>query len=421
MKIQRPGFTLVELLVVITIIGILMGLLIPAVNAARETARRNQCSTQLSNLSLAAYQFSMKKGYLPPYVDDFGLFAGGIDPADSGALATIIPAHRKVGTWAVHLLPDLDGQATWERWNEDRYPIITTNAAGSDFSPSNSDFDGRGYHPEAAPNLPIMQCPSNPRDIAFIGKNSYVINTGLAHLRTAEAATAGGGSGGASQIFSYLFSQGRSNGATNANYDGNYSGTDPGVGPNVRLEDIKDGQGATVLVSENMQALPWHRAGFLHGNHTEASLTSLAGGNLDMSAVGVFPAIRLAKYTNGMVWHFEDADAVNLAGLSPIPYKIDPAVPGTVPITVLQKHRVNGGGQFVSDDIFNLEMDATNCVDLARPSSAHVGGANAAMVDRSTRFLSEEIDYRVYQALLTPRGKSSSVPWPEYVLDTESY
>ncbi|MCP4778126.1 MAG: type II secretion system protein, partial [Planctomycetaceae bacterium] len=49
MKRQPSGFTLVELLVVITIIGILMGLLIPAVNAARETARKNQCATNMKN------------------------------------------------------------------------------------------------------------------------------------------------------------------------------------------------------------------------------------------------------------------------------------------------------------------------------------------------------------------------------------
>ena len=65
MKNQRSGFTLVELLVVITIIGILMGLLIPVVNAARETARRNQCNTQIKNLALAAIQHENTKGELP--------------------------------------------------------------------------------------------------------------------------------------------------------------------------------------------------------------------------------------------------------------------------------------------------------------------------------------------------------------------
>ncbi|MGI9469418.1 MAG: DUF1559 domain-containing protein, partial [Rubripirellula sp.] len=53
--------------------------------------------------------------------------------------------------------------------------------------------------------------------------------------------------------------------------------------------------------------------------------------------------------------------------------------------------------------------------DLARPSSAHRTGVNAAFADGSTRFIDENIDYRVYQALMTPSGKTSSVPYPRFV------
>ncbi len=59
------GFTLVELLVVIAIIGILIGLLLPAINAAREAGRRAKCQNQLKQLSLAMINFESNRGGFP--------------------------------------------------------------------------------------------------------------------------------------------------------------------------------------------------------------------------------------------------------------------------------------------------------------------------------------------------------------------
>ncbi len=408
MKRTRDGFTLVELLVVIAIIGILMGLLIPAVNAARETARRNQCAANIKNFALGAVQYENTKKALPPWVAKYGYFdpsgtgAGGTDPSELGNYGGTVPAHVKVGGWGVSLLPWLDAQPTFEHWTQDRYPVIND---GQGELEKTSGLSGEGFHELAAPNLAVFQCPSNPVSGGTNGKNSYVTNNGMSQIYTTSGHS---NSSPGTVVSSIIASQSRYNGCFTAAYRGkDGSGNLLPVADPVRLDDLKDGQGYTLLLSENVQATPWFRPGFVQG-------VNLIGTG---EATGNF-ALEYSRFSNGLVWHYEDPKASTLNAISPNPPQ-SPA--GTSVFETFQQHQINGGGASIDQDIFVLTIgdNVWDAPSLARPSSAHVDGVNCAFADGQTRFVTSSVDYRVYQALLTPRGKSSDVPWKEFVLTDE--
>lgn len=101
-KKERRGFTLIELLVSISIIAVLMSLILPAVNSAREAARRTECLNNVKNVSLAIINATETKKRFPA-----AAYWGGPDKNVPG------PHHN----WVVEVLPLLDRRDLADRWD----------------------------------------------------------------------------------------------------------------------------------------------------------------------------------------------------------------------------------------------------------------------------------------------------------------
>jgi len=116
---SRRGFTLVELLVVIAIIGVLVALLLPAVQAAREAARRSSCSNNLRQVALAMHNFHDTHGCLPP---------GNVQGT------TARPPHTRFGIalgtehgWSIFVLPFMEGSSLYNGYRWDKSWDATEN------------------------------------------------------------------------------------------------------------------------------------------------------------------------------------------------------------------------------------------------------------------------------------------------------
>src|SRR5262245_43674937 len=160
----RSGFTLVELLVVIAIIGVLVALLLPAVQTAREAARRAQCSNNLKQLGLAVTQ----------YADTYK----GAFPAGSYGCCW--------GTWLVGLLPYIEQKALYDQY---KYYGAVQNQAGNAISQTDTTtrYGGSQNLPVTRLRIQAYTCTSDsivdaPNLFSGITWHNYVANHGNTSL-----------------------------------------------------------------------------------------------------------------------------------------------------------------------------------------------------------------------------------------------
>jgi len=327
------GFTLIELLVVIAIIAVLIALLLPAVQQAREAARRTQCKNNLKQLGLALHNYNDVSGRFPMAVT-WGVKTG----------ATWGPHHH---TWLTRILPYIDQASLYGQFNFN--VSAWDNVVGS---PTNRTL--------VAKSFPAFRCPTEtgvPSSTKNVGITSYAAAEGFDWWQRSAGGAGPENDGGIGK-----------GGIFTCNYSS-------------RIADISDGTSNTVMVGEatapgytggpgNTNGLGLPRSGdpFLRSAFVAATFTAALSAGTD--------------HTDGTIKVHPDGSA----------------------ITNWFNYGVGGVNQpFLYQPVFMTAHGISG--EFAGSNSLHTGGVHCTMADGAVRFVSQNIDWTLWNNLNSKAGQ----------------
>lgn len=332
-----PGFTLVELLVVIAIIGTLVGLLLPAVQAARESGRRLSCGNNIRQLGLACSNYQTGKKAFPPAV-----------LMDTSVTKTGHPGHNFGPNWLVLLLPFLEEESLYS----------TISQSVSDYSTSGSDTwrDVRNVR------MPGLLCPSDAFNVRAFDHPYY----GGRWQRGNYGANAGAG------MF-YEYKRGDEGLEIRENRFHEYSGT------------MYIGQTAAELPGYYEYVVSPRGVMSANTNTTPAQITD------GLSKTVLIDEIRSGTVETDLrgVWAMGQCGASIVAGSG----RADGPGPN---VSLTGYDDVFGG---LNDVANGMGCGLNHESHQVTAKSKHPGGVNVCFADGSTRFIADTIARGVYQLI----------------------
>ena len=350
---RKTGFTLIELLVVIAIIAVLVSLLLPAVQQAREAARRTQCKNNLKQMGLAIHN----------YLDTFSR----LPTAGESTNESLNIRQFTVASFFQTILPQIEQTNVYNGWNQSLHYTAGVNAA------------------LAKSKIPAFLCPSNGitgEDSLGYGRTDYMP---IAYVDYDSTGYRGGVAGA---------------------YTEHVAGMDvPGaMGFYNKLSAITDGTTNTMLIIEDA-GRPTDNGGSYDITNATGAIVGYPSG----TPAGFYDPTQLAATKNAT-----PVDTGTAGGKYGVPTRwADPdngsGISGPPNGQALQKINQNkiprGGpqGTVTPGSGTPCPWNVNNCGPNDEPFSLHSGGVQVVLGDGSVRFLSENMDHNTLRRLANPK------------------